>query len=71
MSKIGFQHAADLCVEIRIRDNPDHLKIQAEGAVVEIRRADGRERIIDDHDLLVQEPFLISVEPDARILKFL
>ncbi len=42
MGGIGFQHAADFSVEGGVRDNPDHLEIQTEGAVVQVRRSDGR-----------------------------
>ena len=42
------------------------LEIDAERAVVEVHRADPRDPVVDQDDLLVEEPLGVAVDVDRR-----
>ena len=67
MRKIVFEHLFHLRGELLIDDERRDFEIKAEGSIVEVRRADRGEFVVDERNLLVQEPGFVGIEPNAEV----
>jgi hypothetical protein len=67
MCKILFNHGCHLFAKFCVDKNGRHLKISSERAIVEISGPDRRDVLVDEHELLVQEARLVSIETNPKI----
>ena len=65
--QVRLKHCFDFVREISIRECGSDFEIEPEGSIVEIDRAYHGETVINKHDLLVHEPFIVEVSPCAHI----
>jgi len=65
LREVALQHLCNLVVEIAVGEHGRDLKVQSERAVVEIGGTDGRDIVVDQHRLRVQEACLLTIDGDA------
>ena len=65
IGEVCLEHRAHLRRQFEVGDAHGDLEVQAERAVVEIRRADRAVLVIDERDFLMHESARVLKEPDA------